>query len=91
MPSTDRKLELKAKTSMAQTVSQAAVYVKGLRHKLTVKVKLYQVGYVIVIRNDKRSAKYQIGKFKQLQIRRTNNILISKQCSKIYYKGVKKY
>jgi hypothetical protein len=30
MPSTDRKLELKAKTSMAQTVSQAAVYAKGL-------------------------------------------------------------
>jgi hypothetical protein len=31
MPSTDRKLELKAKTSMAQTASQAAVYAKGLR------------------------------------------------------------
>jgi hypothetical protein len=30
MPSTDRKLELKAKTSMAQTVSQPAVYAKGL-------------------------------------------------------------
>jgi hypothetical protein len=30
MPSTDRKLELKAKTSMAQTASQAAVYAKGL-------------------------------------------------------------
>jgi hypothetical protein len=30
MPSTDRKLELKAKTSLAQTTSQAAVYAKGL-------------------------------------------------------------
>jgi hypothetical protein len=30
MPSTDRKLELKAKTSVAQTASQAAVYTKGL-------------------------------------------------------------
>jgi hypothetical protein len=30
MPSTDRKLELKAKTSVAQTVSQPAVYAKGL-------------------------------------------------------------
>jgi hypothetical protein len=29
MPSTDRKLELKAMTSVAQTVSQAAVYAKG--------------------------------------------------------------
>jgi hypothetical protein len=33
MPSTDRKLELKAKTSMAQTASQAAVYAKGLNAK----------------------------------------------------------
>jgi hypothetical protein len=30
MPSTDRKLELKAKTSVAQTASQAALYAKGL-------------------------------------------------------------
>jgi hypothetical protein len=30
MPSADRKLELKAKTSVAQTASQAAVYAKGL-------------------------------------------------------------
>jgi hypothetical protein len=30
MPSTDRKLELKAKTSVAQTASQAAVCAKGL-------------------------------------------------------------
>jgi hypothetical protein len=30
MPSTDRKLELKAKTSVAQTALQAAVYAKGL-------------------------------------------------------------
>jgi hypothetical protein len=30
MPSTDRKLELKAKTSITQTASQAAVYAKGL-------------------------------------------------------------
>jgi hypothetical protein len=30
MPSTDRKLELKAKTSVAQTDSQPYVYAKGL-------------------------------------------------------------
>jgi hypothetical protein len=30
MPSTDRKLELTAKTSMAQPVSQPAVYANGL-------------------------------------------------------------
>jgi hypothetical protein len=30
MPSTDRKLELKAKTSVAQTASQPCVGVKGL-------------------------------------------------------------
>jgi hypothetical protein len=30
MPSTDRKLELKAKTSVAQTASQVAEYAKGL-------------------------------------------------------------
>jgi hypothetical protein len=30
MPSTDRKLKLKANTSMALTASQAAVYAKGL-------------------------------------------------------------
>jgi hypothetical protein len=31
MPSTDRKLELKGKTSVAQTGSQPYVYAKGLR------------------------------------------------------------
>jgi hypothetical protein len=31
MPSTDRKLELKAKASVAQTGSQPFVYAKGLR------------------------------------------------------------
>jgi hypothetical protein len=30
MPSNERKLELKAETSMAQTASQATVYAKGL-------------------------------------------------------------
>jgi hypothetical protein len=36
MPSADRKLELKAKTSVVQTASQAAVYAKGLNElKLT--------------------------------------------------------
>jgi hypothetical protein len=34
MPSTDRKLELKADTSVAQTASQAAVYAKGLTSAL---------------------------------------------------------
>jgi hypothetical protein len=32
MPSTDRKLELKAKASMAQTASLAAVHAKGLNN-----------------------------------------------------------
>jgi hypothetical protein len=36
MPSTDRKLELKAKTSVAQTDSQPYVYAKGLKeHAIT--------------------------------------------------------
>jgi hypothetical protein len=34
MPSTDRKLGLKAKTSVAQTASQTFVYVKGLTSAL---------------------------------------------------------
>jgi hypothetical protein len=33
MPSTDRKLELQAKTSLAQTGSQPAVYAKGFKLK----------------------------------------------------------
>ena len=33
MPSTDRRLELKEKTSMAQTVWQPVVYVKGLNQR----------------------------------------------------------
>jgi hypothetical protein len=39
MPSTDRKLELEAKTSVAQTASQAAVYAKGLKNLIPVKGK----------------------------------------------------
>jgi len=35
MPSTERRLELKEKTSMAQTVWQLAVYAKGLRNILS--------------------------------------------------------
>jgi len=35
MPSTDRRLELKEKTSMAQTVWQAAVYANGLTNYLS--------------------------------------------------------
>ena len=34
MLSTDRRLELKEKTSMAQTVWQPVVYAKGLRFKI---------------------------------------------------------
>jgi hypothetical protein len=37
MPSTGRKLELKSKTSMAQTASQAAVCAKGLKVKPAVR------------------------------------------------------
>jgi hypothetical protein len=33
MPSTDRKLELKAKTSVAQTGLQPFVYAKGLKRQ----------------------------------------------------------
>jgi len=33
MPSTDRRLELKEKTSMAQNASQAFVYANGLNEK----------------------------------------------------------
>jgi hypothetical protein len=40
VPSTDRKLELKAKTSMAQTASQAAVYAKGVKKKLRIRAFL---------------------------------------------------
>jgi hypothetical protein len=36
MPSTDRKLELKAKTSVAQTDSQPYVYAKGLKSSVSI-------------------------------------------------------
>jgi hypothetical protein len=39
MPSTDIKLELKAKTSMAQTAPQVAVYAKGLTTWRLAKIK----------------------------------------------------
>jgi hypothetical protein len=45
MPSTDRKLELKAKTSVAQTASQASVYAKGLKkdkYKIIIFLKQFQ-------------------------------------------------
>jgi hypothetical protein len=42
MPSTDRKLELKSKTPVAQTASQAAVYAKGLKGDLYI----YHIGYL---------------------------------------------
>jgi hypothetical protein len=40
MPSTDRKLELKAKTSVAQTSSQPYVYAKGLNLPVSL-IKLF--------------------------------------------------
>jgi hypothetical protein len=40
MPSTDRKLELKAKTSVAQTVSQPCVYAKGLTDQNTIQEEI---------------------------------------------------
>ena len=40
MPSTDRRLELKEKTSMAQTIWQPAVYAKGLKQHLLYVVDL---------------------------------------------------
>jgi hypothetical protein len=36
MPSTDRKLELKAKTSVAQTGLQPFVYAKGLKNEIKI-------------------------------------------------------
>jgi hypothetical protein len=48
MPSTDRKLELKAKTSVAQTVSQPAVYAKGLSVE-TCSLKQDNVIYFVVL------------------------------------------
>jgi hypothetical protein len=46
MSSTDRKLELKAKTWMAQTASQAAVYAKELTNSLT-----YKIQYILHFRH----------------------------------------
>jgi hypothetical protein len=43
MPSTDRKLELKAKPSVVQTASQAVVYAKGLTADIH---KLFHVEFV---------------------------------------------
>jgi hypothetical protein len=45
MPSTDRKLDLKAKTSIAQTASQAAVCAKGLMDNWMFYCKLQTGGF----------------------------------------------
>jgi hypothetical protein len=46
MSSTDRKLELKAKTSVAQTAtSQVAVYAKGLKQKKVMNVYYKQAAW----------------------------------------------
>jgi cytochrome P450 len=45
MPYTDRKLELKAKLSVAQTASQAAVYAKGLKDNTA---NLFTVGPIFL-------------------------------------------
>jgi hypothetical protein len=57
MPSTDRKLELIAKTSMAQPVSEPAVCSNGLKQLLHVSVQspspgsiLFELAKVIVIK-----------------------------------------
>jgi len=44
MPSTDRKLELTAKASMAQHVSQPALCCNGLNNPV-----LRQIGFIIII------------------------------------------
>jgi hypothetical protein len=52
---------------------------RGLRHdKVIVKVKVYQVGYVIVIHNDTRSTKYQmyISSQSNRDINKINAILV---------------
>jgi hypothetical protein len=61
MPSTDRKLELKAKTSMAQTSSQATVYAKGLINPLPPNVIYIYMSY--------RTANLQTLHFKYLFIK----------------------
>jgi hypothetical protein len=50
MPSTDRELELKAKTSVAQTASQAAVYAKELNKFTCVEAKCFGSGQRAIIR-----------------------------------------
>jgi hypothetical protein len=50
MPSTDRKLELKAKTSVAQTASQAAVYAKGLNSDMQLAISSkYEISFTFFI------------------------------------------
>jgi hypothetical protein len=46
MPSTGRKLELKAKTSVAQTVSQAAVYAKVLNMLHNLRVSIFKTLFI---------------------------------------------
>jgi hypothetical protein len=55
MPSTDRKLELKAKISVAQTASQAAVYAKGL----TIILKRTYKGVSKLYNNNKQHVLYK--------------------------------
>jgi hypothetical protein len=53
MPSTDRKLELNAKTSVAQTGSQPYVYAKGLtvkKYDTVILMIILEVTLIIFIR-----------------------------------------
>jgi hypothetical protein len=50
---------------------------RGLRHnKVILKVKVYYVGYVIVIHNDTQSTKYQIGN-NNMADKRTDDIEVT--------------
>jgi hypothetical protein len=53
MSSTDRKLELKAMTSMAQTGSQAAVYAKGLNDIIKLVVSMVINNYFVIYETKK--------------------------------------
>jgi hypothetical protein len=72
MPFTDRKLELKAKTSMAQTASQVAVYAKGLMPLSKVEVTVSAIRII--------SPKKKLILWRGCQKLQTYNVCKSKEC-----------
>jgi hypothetical protein len=59
MPSTDRKLELKAKTSVAQTGSQPFVYAKGLKLIVAYLKIIHRADAVLVVEMYPTSSSYK--------------------------------